>query len=69
MGWWNVKPADLQIGDEVRVTTMGGQEFLTVLDLDTGGKTVKAKLSWGSHVPVEPFWDVLPSDETLTVRR
>jgi hypothetical protein len=70
MGFWNVTPDRLRVGDEIRVTTMGGQEFLTVREIDRDHpQGVRVKLAWGLHVPVEPFWDVLGHSEKLTVRR
>lgn len=70
MGFWNVVAKDLRKGDEIRVTTMGGSEFLTVEDLEPpDGPEIRVKLAWGWHIPVESFWDTLPIDERLTVRR
>jgi hypothetical protein len=71
MGFWNVKARDLRYGDEIRVTVMGGEEYLTVHDVDTGGASgrIAVLLSWGSHIPQEPFWDDLDPSEKLTVRR
>lgn len=70
MGFWNVEAKDLQVGDEIRVTTMGGTEFLAVKQVEpVNGPEVRVELEWGWHVPVEPFWDTLPADEKLTVRR
>lgn len=71
MGFWNVTAKDLRKGDEIRVTAMGGEEFLTVEEIwpDPPAKTTRVRLAWGFHVPREPFWDVLPVDEKLTVRR
>lgn len=71
MGFWNVIAKDLRYGDEIRVTTMGGEEYLTVLDVDTGGASgrVAVRLEWGLHIPNEAFWDDFAPDEKLTVRR
>lgn len=70
MGFWNVQAKDLRKGDEIRVRVMGGEEFLTVLDVDRiNDANMRVHLSWGFHVPREPFWDELDPNEKMTVRR
>jgi hypothetical protein len=71
----NVAAKDLKSGDQVRVTVMGGEEYLEVEAVDPNGMNrdheprVFARLHWGPHVPIEPFWDDFAPDEELTVRR
>lgn len=70
MGFWNIRAWELRVGDEIRVRTMGGEEFLAVTDVESNGEEVRTTLEWGSHVPTaEPFIDTLPPDQPLTVRR
>jgi hypothetical protein len=71
MGFWNVEAKDLRVGDEIRVTSMGGTEFLVVKQVkDSDRPEVRVALDWGWHVSItEPFWDTLPANQMLTVRR
>lgn len=69
MGWWNVEAKDLREGDEVRAHVMGGEEFLTVLEVKPKKDKVLVHLEWGFHVPLDPFWDAMDRNEKLTVRR
>jgi len=72
MGFWNVVAKDLQVGDEIRLATLGGEEYVTVLDVEPAGNCqVRVHLSWGQrwNVPNEMAWDLLASDEYLTMRR
>jgi hypothetical protein len=69
MGFWNVDAKDLKPGDEIRATVMGGEEYLTVREVKPKDGKVLLRLEWGSHVPIDPFWDTLPNGKKLTVRR
>ena len=64
------KVSDLVVGDEIQVRVMGGSEYLEVVDVkgweDESRRQVK--LSWGLHIPREPFWDTLASDKELMVK-
>lgn len=67
----HVRAKDLREGDEVRVTVMGGEDYLTVVAVtDPIDSKVRVQFKWGWHVPIaDSFWDELPADERLTVCR
>lgn len=70
MGFWNVKARDLRVGDEIRLTTMGGEEYVTVKDAQPQGDSMRVVWEWGWHVPiVDPVENLLPADKDLTVHR
>lgn len=70
MGFWNVKARDLREGDEIRLTVVGGEEFVTVQKVQREEDSVRVAWEWGLHVPnADTVEDLLPADERLTVRR
>jgi hypothetical protein len=70
VGFWNIKAGDLREGDEIRVTVMGGEEYLTVVEVKLADGKVTFTAEWGWHIPVaERVVQELDATEPLTVRR
>lgn len=61
--------SDLRPEDQIRVHVMGGDELLSVEKVRRTIRRgrVKAKLAWGSHIPLDSFWKTYDEGQELPV--
>jgi hypothetical protein len=64
MGFWNIKAGDLKIGDEIRIGSVGAEDFITALEMDPDPNEgiINVRLSTG-------VWEPIDYEEPLVVRR